>query len=270
MSLLQIIVLALVQGITEFLPISSSGHLVLVPVLADWPDQGQDMDIAVHVGTLGAVVLYLWRDIWAMIVGLGRSLKGRRDPGARLFWQIALGTIPVVLCGFAAKKLLGPEFFRSVTIIGWCMLLWGIVLWLADTMSLTIKRMEHMPWFDAMVIGASQVLALLPGTSRSGITMTAARALGYERSDAARFSMLLSIPTILGAGILAAKDIYESGDPLLTHDALVAMGLSFASALITIVVLMSWLKRASFTPFVIYRVIFGAFLLGLGYGWFQL
>lgn len=266
---LQIVVLALVQGITEFLPISSSGHLVLVPVLTHWPDQGQDMDIAVHVGTLGAVILYLWRDIWAMLVGLGRSLRGRKDPGARLFWQLVVGTIPVVICGFAAKKVLGEEFFRSVTIIGWSMLLWGIVLWLADVMSLTVKRMEHMPWFDAVAIGASQVLALLPGTSRSGITMTAARALGYERSDAARFSMLLSIPTIIGAGILAGKDIYEAGDPVMTQTALIAIALSFVSALITITVLMSWLKRASFTPFVLYRVVFGLFLIALSYGWVQ-
>lgn len=270
MSFLQIFVLALVQGITEFLPISSSGHLVLVPVLSQWPDQGQDMDIAVHVGTLGAVMLYLWRDIWAMLLGLGRSVSGRKDPGAKLFWQLVIGTIPVVICGFAAKKLLGPEFFRSVSIIGWCMLLWGIVLWLADVMSLTVKRMEHMPWFDTIIIGTSQVLALLPGTSRSGITMTAARALGYERSDAARFSMLLSIPTIIGAGVLAAKDIYESGDPLLTQTALIAMGLSFVSALVTIIVLMSWLKRASFTPFVVYRVAFGLFLIAFSYGWITL
>lgn len=266
MSFLQLVVLALVQGISEFLPISSSGHLVLVPLFGHWPDQGLDMDIAVHVGTLGAVVLYFWRDIWGMFAGLGRSLKGRRDPSARMFWQIVAATIPVILCGFAAKHFLGPEFFRSITIIGWSMLLWGIVLWVADGLCMTVKRIEHMPWFDAMMIGFAQVLALIPGTSRSGITMTAARALGYERSEAARFSMLMSIPTILGAGVLAAKDIYEAGDPLLTHDALVAMGLSFVSALITIMLLMAFLKRASFTPFVIYRIILGVLLLAIGYG----
>jgi undecaprenyl-diphosphatase len=266
-SLVQLIVLALVQGISEFLPVSSSGHLVLVPLFGHWPDQGLVMDIAVHVGTLGAVVLYFWRDIWAMFVGLGRSLKGRSDPGARMFWQIIAATIPVIICGFAAKKLLGDEFFRSITIIGWSMLLWGVVLWIADGLSMTVKRIEHMPWFDAMMIGLAQVLALIPGTSRSGITMTAARSLGYERGEAARFSMLMSIPTILGAGVLAGKDIIESGNPLLTHDALVGAGLSFVSALITIMVLMAFLKRASFTPFVIYRVILGVFLLAIAYGW---
>lgn len=270
MSIVQLIVLALVQGISEFLPISSSGHLVLVPIFGGWPDQGLDMDISVHVGTLGAVIIYFWRDILAMLGGLGRSLRGRPDPWSRLFWQIVVATIPVVIFGFAAKEVLGDDFFRSVVIIGWSMLIWGIVLWVADTMCLTVKRMEHMPWVDAIIIGISQVLALIPGTSRSGITMTAARALGYERAEAARFSMLLSIPTILGAGILAGKDIYESGNPLLTTDALIGAGLSFVSALITIMLLMAFLKRASFTPFVIYRIILGIVLLVFGYGLVQI
>lgn len=265
-TLLQILVLALVQGITEFLPVSSSGHLVLVPLLADWPDQGLVLDIAVHVGTLFAVVLYFWRDIGAMAGGLYRSLKGRRDPGAILFWKVFVGTLPVIAAGFALKTLLGGDAFRSMTVIGWTMLGWGIVLWLADRLCMTVKRIEHMPWFDVVLIGVSQVLALIPGTSRSGITMTAARALGYEREEAARFSMLLSIPTILGAGVLAGLDIWKAGDVVLTHDALIAAGLAFVSALVAIALLMAWLKRASFTPFVVYRILLGVALLAIAYG----
>lgn len=270
MTLLQILVLALVQGITEFLPISSSGHLVLVPIFADWPDQGRAMDIAVHVGTLFAVMLYLWRDMVAMTGGLYRSLKGRRDPGATLFWKVFAGTLPVIAAGFAMKTFLGEDAFRSMAVIGWTMLGWGLVLWVADRLSMTVKRIEHMPWFDVVIIGVSQILSLIPGTSRSGITMTAARALGYERGEAARFSMLLSIPTILGAGVLTGLDLWESGDAALTHAALIAGGLSFVSALAAIALMMSWLKRASFTPFVIYRVLLGVALLAIAYDWVAL
>ncbi len=266
MTLLQIIVLAVVQGITEFLPISSSGHLVLVPIVADWPDQGRTMDIAVHVGTLFAVILYFWRDCLAMLGGLWRSLKGRRDAGATLFWKVTAATLPVIGAGFAMKTLLGDDAFRSIEVLGWTMLGWGIVLWIFDRMCMTVKRVEHMPWFDVAIIGLSQVLALIPGTSRSGITMTAARALGYERGEAARFSMLLSIPTILGAGVLAGLDIYKAGDDALTVSAAIGAGLAFVSALIAIALMMAWLKRASFTPFVIYRVLLGIVLLAVAYG----
>lgn len=270
MSLLQIVVLALVQGITEFLPISSSAHLVLVPVFTAWPDQGLDMDIAVHVGTLGAVVLYFWRDCLAMARGSMLTLVGRRDAGGRLFWQIVVATLPVIGAGLAVKMLVGDDVMRSVGIIGWAMLGWGIVLWIADRQCMTLRRLEHLPWGDAIIIGVAQVLSLIPGTSRSGITMTAARALGYERQDAARFSMLLSIPTILGAGTLAGLDIYKSGSDVLTHDALVAAGLSFITALVAIALLMRWLKRASFAPFVLYRVLLGGFLIALSMGWVNL
>lgn len=267
MSLLQIVVLALVQGITEFLPVSSSGHLVLVPIAGGWPDQGLDMDIAVHVGTLGAVLLYFWRDVAFMAGGLWRSLKGKSDPGARLFWLICAATVPVVAAGFALKELFGQDALRSIEVIGWTMLGFGIVLWVFDRLCMTVKRIPHMPLFDAMVIGVAQVLALIPGTSRSGITMTAARLLGYERTEAARFSLLLSIPTILGAGLLAGYDIWQAGDARLTHDALAAMAGSFVAALAAIALMMAWLKRASFTPFVLYRVVLGALLLAVAYGW---
>lgn len=265
MSLLQIVVLALVQGITEFLPISSSGHLVLVPIFADWPDQGLLVDVAVHVGTLGAVVLYLWRDCWGMAVGIVRTATGRRDPYAKLFWYLVAATIPVIAAGLAMKMLLGDDTFRSVAVIGWTMLGWGIVLGIADKLCMTVKRIEHMPLRDAVIIGLSQIIALIPGTSRSGITMTVARVLGYERAEAARFSMLLSIPTIVGAGTLAGLDLWKAGDAALTADVGLAIGLSFVSALIAIVVMMNWLKRASFTPFVWYRVILGIVLLVLVY-----
>ncbi|CCQ75416.1 undecaprenyl-diphosphate phosphatase [Magnetospira sp. QH-2] len=265
MSLLQLTVIALVQGITEFLPISSSGHLILVPQLTGWEDQGLLMDVAVHVGTLLAVMLYFWRDVWAMLSGLGNLFKGRLDPGARMVLLVVVATIPVIGVGYLAKDFVSTHL-RSIEVIAWATLGFGIVIYIADRLGMTMRRMEHLGFSDAVIIGLSQCLALIPGTSRSGITMAAARALGMERPDAARFSMLISMPTILGAGVLAGKDLYESGNAQLSFDALIAGGLAFASALVAIWGLMAWLKRASFTPFVIYRMLLGVGLLALAYG----
>ncbi len=266
MPVLHIVVLALIQGATEFLPISSSGHLVLVPILTGWQDQGQIIDVAVHVGTLGAVLLYFWRDVFGMLKGLLRAARGRRDPYAKMAGLVLLATIPVLVAGYALNKY-GSGGLRSLNIIAWATLGFGVVLWVTDKAGMTLRRIEHLGIFDVVVIGLAQVLALIPGASRSGITMSAARMLGMERTDAARFSMLLSIPTIIGAGTLAGLELYQSGDIRLTSDAMLAAGLSFATALIAIAVLMAWLKRASFTPFVIYRVILGCGLLGLSYGY---
>ncbi|KJS43474.1 MAG: UDP pyrophosphate phosphatase [Rhodospirillaceae bacterium BRH_c57] len=265
-TLIQIVVLALVQGITEFLPVSSSGHLILVPIVAQWPDQGLAMDVAVHVGALGAVLVYFWRDVWTMAAGLGRQIQGRSDAGARMFWQVVLGTIPVVIAGFALKTMDASDGLRTVAVIGWAMLVGGIILWLADRYCMRVKTLAHLPYGEALIIGLSQVLALIPGMSRSGITMTAARALGYERPEAARFSLLLSIPTILAAGLLLGLEVYESGDAALTEAALIGAGLAFVSALVAITVMMAWLKHASFTPFVLYRIVLGVVLLGVAYG----
>lgn len=266
MPILHLSVLAIVQGITEFLPISSSGHLVLVPIFTGWQDQGLTMDVAVHVGTLGAVMLYLWRDLFDMIVGLSRMLKGRIDPGARLALFLILGTLPVVGAGYAMNQYY-PDGFRGIEVIGWTTLGFGVLLMIVDKIGMTIRRIKHLGVLDVLIIGFSQVLALIPGTSRSGITMTAARMLGMERPEAARFSMLLSIPAIIGAGSLLGYKLYKSEDAVLTSDAFLVAGLSFGTALITITLLMAWLKRASFAPFAIYRILLGAALLGISYGW---
>ncbi|MEQ9331334.1 undecaprenyl-diphosphate phosphatase [Thalassobaculum sp.] len=260
MSIEQLIVLAVVQGITEFLPISSSGHLILVPYFTGEVDQGLMIDVALHVGTLGAVMLYLWRDIARMLVGLGRMLRGRADPGARLALQLVVATLPLVAAGYAASRYLG-DALRSVEVIGWATLGFGIVLWLVDRAGMTVRRIEHLSYGGALFIGCSQVLALIPGTSRSGITMTAARLLGFERAEAARFSMLLSIPAIVASGSLQGLKLYQTGNEQLTVDAFVAAGLALVAALIAIVAMMGWLRRASFLPFVLYRIALGGGLL---------
>jgi undecaprenyl-diphosphatase len=259
-ALYHIVILALVQGITEFLPISSSGHLILTSTVLDWPDQGLAMDIAVHVGTLFAVMAYFWRDVGAMAVGATHLLRGRDGPRARLARFVMLGTIPVFVAGYFGKSLVETNL-RGVEIIAWTTLGFGVLLWLADKIGMTLRRIDHLDWRGVIFIGAMQALALIPGTSRSGITMTAARFLGMERSEAARFSMLLSIPTILGAGALSGLDLYESGDSVLGLDALIAASIAFGVAMIAIWAMMQWLRRASFTPFVVYRIVLGLGLL---------
>jgi len=260
MTEIHLLILALVQGITEFLPISSSGHLVLVPYFTGWADQGLLMDVAVHVGTLGAVMLYFWRDLWHIIRGFWRTLKGRRDPHFKTGLLIVFATLPVIGVGYYLNSL-GDDFLRTTEIIAWSTLIFGILLYVADKTGLTIRRIEHTTYGDALFIGLAQCLALIPGTSRSGITMTASRFLGFERPDAARFSMLLSVPTILGAGVLKGYDLYKAGDTAVTTQALQAGGFAFAAAFVAIFLMMAWLKRASFTPFVIYRILLGSVLL---------
>lgn len=265
MLLHHILILALVQGITEFLPISSSGHLILTSQVMGWPDQGLIIDIAVHVGTLLAVMLYFWRDMVCVVIGVGQLAVFRTGVEARLALNLIIATIPVVIVGFLAKSYI-ETYLRSAEVIAWTTLVFGVVLWLADRFGLTIRRIEHLGVFNALFLGVAQVLALVPGTSRSGITITAARILGMERSEAARFSMLMSVPTIVGAGLLIGLDLYDSGDDVLQADAFLAVGLSFVTALIAIWGLMAWLRCSGFAPFVIYRIFLAAGLFYWVYG----
>ena len=265
LTLLQLAVIAVVQGITEFLPISSSGHLRLIPLLSDWPDQGLAIDIAVHVGTLFAVLAYLWRDVLAMLGGLVRIGAGMAHPGVRMIVYLAVATVPVMAAGYALTEFVGTEWRNSLEVIAWATLGFGLLLHLSDRIGLTVRRIEHMGLLTAFAIGLAQALALIPGASRAGVTMTAARVLGFERRDAARFSMLMSIPTIVAAGAFAARELVESGDPVLQSNALLAGGVAFVAALIAIAAMMGWLRRATFAPFAIYRVFLGGVLLGLVY-----
>ncbi|MEQ8355696.1 MAG: undecaprenyl-diphosphate phosphatase [Kiloniellaceae bacterium] len=274
MSLLHVAILAVVQGITEFLPISSSGHLVLAweafdaAGLTGIEQAASDrltLDIAVHVGTLAAVCLYAWREIGQMAVGLAQLTLGRWTPGARLAALVIVGSLPLVLIGGLFMDII-TLYLRDTVIVAWSTIGFGIVLYIADRSTLTLRRIDHMTFSAGLIIGLAQVLALIPGTSRSGITMTAARALGFERVEAARFSLLLAIPAIAGAGSLAGYDLYQTGNVTLGRDALVGAVLSFLVALLAIVLMIGWLRRASFTPFAVYRVLLGAFLLWWVYG----
>ena len=263
MAEFQILVLALVQGITEFLPISSSGHLVLVPALTGWADQGLAMDVAVHVGTLGAVIAYFWKDLFELVRGLPKIVTDRGDPMARLITYLAIATLPVILAGLIIIQL--ADELRSIEVIGWTTLGFGIALFAADKLGNVTRRIDNMIYRDAVVIGLAQALALIPGTSRSGITMTAARILGFDRSESARFSMLLSIPVIVAAGGLLGVKLYQADALSIDRDLLLAMVFSFLSAFLAIWWLMRWLNRANFTLLAAYRVVLGSGLLYWAY-----
>lgn len=268
MTLLQIIVLAVVQGITEFLPISSSGHLILVPKLTDWPDQGLLMDVGVHVGTLAAVIIYFRADVARMIAAFWHMVtfkKNIHQPDRRLMIALVLSTIPVVIIGGLASKMGWTDAWRTLEVIGWTSIIFGILLYILDHKCSVTRKISDLRYGHAIIIGFAQVLAIIPGTSRSGITMTAARGLGFSRTEAARFSMLMSIPTILAAGMLEGLKIIESGNMTLSLDIFLGAGFAFATALLAIAGLMKWLEKSSMTPFVIYRVLLGIGLLALVY-----
>ena len=266
MTLLQLIIIAIVQGITEFLPISSSGHLYLTSNLLGWPDQGVMVDAAVHLGTLVAVLIYCWRDVGRMIGGFFLALRGRSSEGGRLLLFLFIATIPLVIAGATLVYLDATEIFRSIEVVAWATLGFGLLLWLADLVGMTVRRLEHLTAGSALIIGSFQILALIPGTSRSGITMTAGRLMGFERTDAARFSLLLSIPAIMASGGHAAKEIVESGNATFTTNVGIAVGVSCLTALPAIALMMAWLRRSGYGIFVIYRVILGLGLLAVAYG----
>ncbi|MGH7185029.1 MAG: undecaprenyl-diphosphate phosphatase [Pseudomonadota bacterium] len=264
MSLLQIVVLSVVQGLTEFLPISSSGHLILVPYLTGWPDQGLAFDVAAHVGTLAAVLLYFWRDVGGLLRGFCRLFVGRMTREGRLALYLLAATIPALAIGYALEALAGGTP-RRIEVVAWAMIGFALVLWFADRVGLTVRRLEHVSLGQALVIGIAQPIAFIPGTSRSGITMVAARLMGYERKEAARFSFLLSIPAIFAAGIYEALKLVQTGDVAALKGAGLAALFSMITGLAAIAFLMRWLKRSSFAPFVIYRLILGVALLALIY-----
>lgn len=265
MHIFQIVVLALIQGITEFLPISSSGHLLLVPALTGWPDQGLLTDVMVHMGSFLAVVVYFWKDCVNLTLGFADLLRGKVTGWGKLALLIVLGTIPAVLFGLFLDKIGFMEMVRQMPgVVAWNAIVFGILLFLCDRYGMSSRRMSDMTWLPALIIGIAQAIAIIPGTSRSGITMTAGRALGFERPEAARFAFLLGIPAIAGAGILKLGDAVASGESI-TFSMLLTAVLTFFVALGTITVLMKLVRHMSFLPFAVYRVALGVLLLALIY-----
>lgn len=265
MFMYQIVILAIIQGFTEFLPISSSGHLILIPRVLGWPDQGHLLDVAVHVGTLGAVLIYFYKDVWSMVTGFFQLLRGKVTKGGRLFLLLCIGTIPAVVFGLLLKRY-GMHHFRSIAIIGWTMVGYAVLLYIADKFAPVRKGLPDVTGPQAFWIGVGQALALIPGTSRSGSCMMMMRFLGFNRADAAKFSFLLAIPAIIAAASLSIYDAVKIGafSGLYKHATVGAL-VAFFAGLIAINFMLKWLRQGDFTPFVVYRLGLGAVLLYWAY-----
>ena len=261
MDLVQIVILALVQGITEFLPISSSGHLILPKELLGWPDQGLAFDVAVHVGTLAAVLIYFRDDVGKLIVGWLKSVTGGgTDEHGKLAWFIGLATIPAGLVGLAFSDFIEANL-RSIAVIAVTTIVFGLLLGYADIKNSGSRSLVNMTLTFAIIIGCAQALALIPGTSRSGITITAALLLGFSRSESARFSFLLSIPVILLSGLFEGVSLLE--EDVEWMDLIIGAVASGISAYLCIYYFLSFINRLSMMPFVVYRLILGVVLLAI-------
>jgi len=268
MAYFEILVLAIVQGITEFLPISSSAHLALLHKLNGPAANDIALDVAVHLGSILAVILYFRADARRAGAGLVALLRGDRShPETRLASHLIVATVPIVLAGAAGGAHGAEDALRDIRVIGWMMILFGILLWAVDRRAAETLTAPQWTARQALAMGLWQAVALIPGVSRSGASITGARALGFERHDATRLSMLMSIPTTLCTGAVLAVDMtrVEAVGPFLA-EAAVASVFAFAAAYLALALMMRFLSKVSFTPYVIYRVILGAVLLAIAYG----
>ncbi|ASJ97671.1 undecaprenyl-diphosphate phosphatase [Shewanella marisflavi] len=260
MDIFQVIVLALIQGLTEFLPISSSAHLILPAQLLDWQDQGLTFDVAVNTGSLLAVVIYFRRELFSMFTAWTGSLVSREQTQeSKLAWWIILATIPAVIVGFTAKDFISTHL-RNIEVIATTTIVFGLLLWWADKLNREGFNEFQVGWKKALLIGIAQTMALIPGTSRSGATITAALALGLSREAAARFSFLMSVPVSLGAAILVVKDLLSSQEAIDYQALIIGTVLSFVAAYLCIHYFLKIISRMGMTPFVIYRLALGAVL----------
>lgn len=263
MALMHIVLLAVLQGLTEFLPISSSAHLILLPKLNGWSDQGLAFDVAVHVGTLSAVVWYFRSEVSKMLRDWVASLVARKHVGdSHLAWAVGFGTIPVGLAGLLFQDVVETTL-RSPMVIAWATLVFGLLLWWADAQGKRVRDEHSIGWRDVLVIGVAQAVALIPGTSRSGITMTAGLMMGLSRAAAARFSFLLSIPVIVLAGGLNTIELVRSSHPVDWTALGLGAAFSAVSAYICIHLFLKMLERIGMLPFVIYRLGLAAVLFWL-------
>lgn len=261
MVLVQLFLLAAVQGITEFLPISSSAHLVLVPILFSWPDQGLAFDVAVHFGSLFAVLVYFRNELRELLRAVLGFVGGERDrTNEQLLTKLIVATVPVVVVGYFAKPLVEANL-RSLLVIGTTTLAFGILLGVADRAKEKTLDEQSMTLVHAFYIGCAQVLALIPGTSRSGITITCALFLGFSRTSAARFSFLLSIPTIIAAAFLTGMEAVQSAESVNWSELLLGLVVAGVCSYVCIDAFIRFVNRIGMFPFVIYRFLLGAGLL---------
>ena len=257
MNFLQIAVLSIVQGLTEFLPISSQAHLILLTELGYWRDHGQELEVAAHAGSLLAVVLYFHKEVAMMLRGVGHSLTARRSEDSALLWKVVIASLPVMAVGLAIKLHDLDELLRTPETIAFATIFFALVLLAADNCRRE-RTLEELGFGEAFTVGVFQCFALVPGASRSGTAMTMGRFLGLLPKEAARFSLLLSMPAILGAVVLTA-----AAEPKLLFfpEALAVAAFSFAASLLAVAAMLKWLERAGFGVFICYRLILGTALL---------
>ncbi|WP_456296233.1 undecaprenyl-diphosphate phosphatase [Vibrio sp. AK197] len=261
MSYFEAFILALIQGLTEFLPISSSAHLILPSAILGWEDQGLAFDVAVHVGTLLAVVIYFRHEVVTLLTAFLASIfKGDRSKEAKLAWMIVIATIPACLFGYLMKDFI-EVYLRSAWVIAATTIIFGLLLWVVDRNAPLRDDEYQAGWKQALMIGIAQAVAMIPGTSRSGATITAALYLGFTREAAARFSFLMSIPIILLAGSYLGAQLITSGEPVHLGFLLTGIITSFISAYLCIYFFLKMISRMGMTPFVIYRLLLGIGLM---------
>lgn len=261
MTNLQVIILAIVQGLTEFLPISSSGHLVLVPNFFAWSDQGLAFDVAVHFGSLLAVLAFFRQDIVALVQGGLQVLGGKVESvESRLALGIALGTVPAAIAGLLFVDWI-EQNLRSPAVIVFTLSGYAILMIIADRYGRRERNISELTLRDAVIIGLAQALALVPGTSRSGITITAGRFLGFERQDAARFSFLLAVPVILLATLFSLIGLLTSGEPVAWGQLAIGVAVSAIVAYLSIEFFMRFVSRIGLLPFAVYRLVLAAIIV---------
>jgi undecaprenyl-diphosphatase len=261
MTFFEIIILAIIQGLTEFLPISSSAHLILPAEILGWRNQGLAFDVAVHVGSLMAVVIYLRKDVVDLTVAwFSHGLGKQQTTQSKLAWWIIIATIPGVVFGFLMKDWIALNA-RTALVIACTTIIFGLLLWYADAKAKQIKTIEKIGLKEAIVIGLAQAIAIIPGTSRSGITMTAGLMLGLDRESTAKFSFLLSIPIIIGAGLFSVLELLGSVAKVNWNELFYGAAFSFVAAYLCIFLFLSWISKIGMLPFVIYRLVLGFVLL---------
>jgi undecaprenyl-diphosphatase len=267
MPIYQVVILAVIQALTEFLPVSSTAHLALAPWLFGWKDPGLTFDIALHAGTLLAILIYFFRD-WVQIVGQGIGFNLGNDPQLRkspgLLWLLAVASIPVGIIGYLFEKQADTNW-RQPYVIGAMLIIVGVVLWMAERRRIGEKSLDRIGWTDGIVIGIAQALSVVPGTSRSGITISAGLFRDLDRETAARFSFLLSTPAIAAAVLKKAWDMHKEGGIPPDMKAPFAVGIAVTGVLgaMVIAIFLRYLRRSSLMPFVYYRIIFGIIVIAL-------
>ena len=265
MGLLRAVVLGIVQGVTEFLPISSTAHLRIVPELLGWPDAGAAYTAIIQLGTVAAVIVYFWRDLVrltrAFLTGLWRKEPfGTLD--ARLAWYVLVGTLPIAILGLLFKHHIETSL-RSLYVIALAMVGLALLLLLAERVAAHRRTLSEMTWRDGIIIGLCQAVALIPGSSRSGTTLTGGLALGFRREDAARYSFLLSVPATTAAGLFEMRHLVRTGEPFNGMDVVVGTAVAFVTGILAIAWLLRFLRTRSTLVFVVYRLLLGGLLLFL-------